>query len=363
MDPKQSNEDATTDANTPAAAPSGGETSFADVLAQAIGDPSPPVEPARDESDDPDDDAITDPPAAAPVAEAQDDTPSGDPGPGDKPADPVASEGRNSDEDDDVDPPEPGDADELTPEERKFYSKRAAKRIDQLLTERKDLRAEVEKTKHISTFMEQNDIPSQDVDVILGMAAQLRHGDFAGFLRTVTPYVQFAQEYVGDRLPQDLQQQVRAGYLTEAHARELARTRAQMSWTQSQQQRAEEAARSREQAREQEVRSLHNAVIAGAVNEWERQQRAADPDYEHKADIVRRTSQALILERGAPKTPEEAIQYAEAALEEANRVIGNLRPRLKATEKQPSSVHKPSSPATPEPDNILDVVRMAAGGT
>lgn len=251
---------------------------------------------------------------------------------------------------------DPGDElpDEPTEAELKAMSARTKRRIEKLLAERREARQEAEKSRPIVEYMRRNDIPMQDVDVVLGLAAQLRHGDFAGFLRTVDPYVKLARQYVGELLPQDLQQQVDQGFVSEAVARELAARRAQGQVLQQQAQRAN-------QAREAEVRDLRGQAIRTAVAQWENSTKQADPDFEAKADVVRRTVQAMIAERGAPQTPEAAVAFAKEAYDEANRVVSRFQPRVKPTAPQPSSVHQTSKSPTPEPSSMLDAIKQAVG--
>lgn len=250
---------------------------------------------------------------------------------------------------------EPGDDPEaLTPEERKGMSRRAAQRIEQLLAERKGLREQASQAEPIVNFMREHDIAMQDVDVILGLSAQLRKGDFAGFLRSVTPYVSLARQYVGEVLPQDLQEQVNKGLVAEPVARELAQRRAQEHVGQQEAQ--------RQQARsEQEVRALRGQAIRSAVTNWETQIKASDPDYGAKQDVVQRYAKALMHEQGAPETPEQAIEYVKQAYEQANKDVARFRPAPKPTAQTPSSVHQAAKTPKPEPENFLDVVRMNLG--
>lgn len=245
--------------------------------------------------------------------------------------------------------------DEPTEEELKHMSARTKRRIDKLLSERRDARQEAEKGRPIVSFMEQNDIPLDDADVVLNFAAQLRKGDFAGFLRSVDPYLQLAQAYTGDILPQDLQEQVHRGTISPTAAKELAAHRSSATVQQQQAQRVQERT-------EGENRALRGQAIKDAVTHWEQSTKAADPDYEAKADIVRRTSQALMQERGAPGTPEQALAYVKEAYDEASRMIGRFQPKPRATPVTPSSVNQTAQTARPEPSSMLDVVRQAAAG-
>lgn len=233
-------------------------------------------------------------------------------------------------------------------------NERTQRRIDTLLRERRAARVEAEKAQPIVKFMADNDIPQQDVDVILGLAAQLRHGDFAGFLRTVSPYVELAQQYVGERLPVDLQQQVNQGAVNPAVARELAQRRAAEVVHRQQAERTDTA-------RQREVVELRAQTLRNAVVNWETAAKQRDPDYGAKSDAVKRITQALIQEQGAPTTPEAAVRLVQQAYDEATRMVGSFRPQPKPTLPQPSSVHPAASAPQPEARSVLDAVRAAAG--
>lgn len=305
----------------------GDEPSFLDALSKAV-----ETEPTSSSDEpQPEDDGEDDAEAEASAEETPDQT----------------AETETEEDPEDL-PDEPSEA------ELKAMSARTKRRIEKLLAERKEARGEAEQAKPILSYMRENDIPMQDVDVVLGMAAQLRHGDFAGFLRTVEPYVNLARQYTGQVLPKDLKEQVDQGFVSPQVAQELAYRRAQEQVSKQQAQR-------QSQAQENEVRNLRGQAIRTAVQQWEDTVKRSDPDYEAKADLIRRTAQALIAERGAPQTPEDAVSYVKMAYEEANKTVTRFRPKPKATQPTPSSVHQSSKTPQPEPDSMFDVVRQSLG--
>tara|TARA_R110002020_G_scaffold73888_1_gene189479 strand:+ start:4675 stop:5682 length:1008 start_codon:yes stop_codon:yes gene_type:complete len=243
---------------------------------------------------------------------------------------------------------------ELTDDELKHMNARTKRRIDKLLTQRAEARQEADKGRPIVEFMEKNDIPQEDADVILGLAAQLRQGDFAGFLRSVEPYVDLAKQYTGAKLPADLEKQVRQGFVSPDVAKELAQRRGD-------EQRYQQNAQRADARRQTEVRELRGQTIRNTINTWEASTKASDPDWDIKQDQVRRNAQALMQEFGAPKTPEEALQCVKVAYEETNKQVGKFRPTLKPTQKVPSGSNQPSTTPRAEPSSFLDAVKQAAG--
>ena len=240
-----------------------------------------------------------------------------------------------------------------TEEEMKNYSQKANARIRGLVEERNQAAQKAERVEPILDFLEKNDIPQQDLDVILDLTARLRHGDFQGFLTGIGPYVNLAQQYTGQVLPPDLQQQVRQGYVSPEIAKELAQRRAQVQVEQQNVQRT-----GKQMAQVQTEQNANS--IRTAVGQWEQQIRRSDPDYDLKADVVRRTSQALMQEHGAPKTPQQALQMAQAAYDEVNGQMTKLRPTPKATKNAPRSTGQQGGSAPKaEPTSMMDAAMQA----
>ena len=240
-----------------------------------------------------------------------------------------------------------------TEEEMKNYSQKANSRIRKLVEERNDMASRASRGEPIVDFLEKNDIPNEDLDVILDLTAKLRQGDFAGFLQGVSPYVDLAQQYTGQVLPADLQQQVKQGYVSPEIATELAQRRAQNQVLQD-----NTARRSTSDQKQMAQNRADNIRVA--VTDWEKQVAQTDPDYKLKADIVRRTSQAMMQEHGAPQSPQDALNMVKAAYEEVNGTVGKLRPAPKATRRGPSSTgqHGGTAPVA-EPTSMMEAMQQA----
>jgi hypothetical protein len=238
-----------------------------------------------------------------------------------------------------------------TDEEMQNYSHKANSRIRSLVEQRNEAAARAQRVEPILDFMEKQDIPQQDLDVILDLTARLRHGDFAGFLQGVTPYVNLAMQYTGQALPADLQQQVQQGYVSPEIAKELAQRRAEVHVEKDRSQKAQRAS----QVQQAQMRG---ETIRGAITEWERGVRQSDPDYDLKADMIRRTSQALMQEHGVPMTPEDAVSLAKAAYDEVNGQMGRIRPAPKATARTPASTGQGGSATATEPSSMMEAAML-----
>jgi hypothetical protein len=229
--------------------------------------------------------------------------------------------------------PDPTEADlkKLRPETRR--------RIEQLLSQRntarqefEQVRPELDQHRQLQGYLRQHQLAPDDVNLLLGVGAALRRGDYTAFLDGVMPYVMAAEEATGRRIAGDLQKQLDDGLVTEDAARELTRARHRAA-------QAEHRLKEQNQVVTTTNQQQSLAAIRQAVDGWEATIRARDPDYAHKAVAVRRFSQALLQERGTPTNPQQAVELAQSAYDEASRELAKLRPPPAPTRPAPSGNH------------------------
>jgi hypothetical protein len=259
-------------------------------------------------------------------------------------------------------------SDDPSREEMERYHSRTRKRIDKLLEQRNAARQESEALKadaQVATglrqYLQQNDIAKEDFSVLLDLGAALRKGDFRTFYEGVRPYVELAEEALGVRIPADLQQQVQQGQMTSEAARYFAQERMARQLAESNAQRASQYASQQaqvvQQAQSQQQMEALQASIKGAVAAWENTARQADPDYAHKQDAVKNMLWAVVNERGAPQSPEQAVEIAKEAYRRANDMVSRFAPKPRATAPSPSSVNR-NSGATPEPKSLMEAAML-----
>lgn len=257
----------------------------------------------------------------------------------------------------DKDEPDPteGELRKLRPETRR--------RFERLLEQRNLARQELaaitpELTAHrqLQGYLQQHRLAADDVNRLLGVGSALRRGDFQAFLDGVTPYVMVAQEALGYRIAPDLQKQVEEGTLSEVAARDMTRTRHRAN-------RAEHELGVTRQQQQADAQTRNVVAVRDAVDAWEADTRTRDPDYGHKADAVRRYSQALMQERGLPATPVQAVELVKAAYDEATRFMLRMRPTPQPTRPRPSGVQTSTNGAAAntgrEPASMKDAVLTA----
>ena len=240
-----------------------------------------------------------------------------------------------------------------TEEELKDYSQKANARIRDLVSQRNEAQQRADAVQPFVDFVKANDIPGEDLDIMLDLTAKLRHGDFGGFLQGIAPYINLAQQYTGQVLPPDLQEQVKKGFVSPAIAKELAQSRARVQVGESnlQTQRDQNARNNAE---------VQATAVRSAIMNWEKQVQQSDPDYALKAEMIRRTSQAMMAEHGSPRNADEALQLVQVAYEEVNKQTQGFRPAPKATANAPRSTGQQGGSApTAEPKSMMDAAMQA----
>ena len=300
--------------------------------------------------------------APAPASEGGDTPSEGDAATGDSPTgDMDAASGAQGDQRADEPSQPPGEANLADPTEGELRKLRpqTRQRREHFIRQRNEARTaleavqpELEGYRQFHGRMQQHGLDTSDIDATAVIAAAVKRQDWQGFLDGITPYVMVAQERLGLRIAQDLQAQVDDGLISDEAARELTRTRHRAV-------EAEERLKASTAAQMSDTQLRAVQSIRSSVEQWETSIRTRDPDYAHKADTVRRFSQGLLQERGTPQTPEQAVALVQAAYEEANRMLAQLRPRPAPTQRTPSSVHVATGGASAEPTTPFEVAKLA----
>lgn len=253
-------------------------------------------------------------------------------------------------------------AEDPSKEELDRYHSRTRKRIEKLLDQRNQARAETEALKAdaqlgvgFKEYLRQNDIAKEDLGVLLDLGAALRRGDMQTFYQGVKPYIDLAEEALGIRVPADLQQQVQQGYMSNEAASLMSRERHARMVAEANAQRMQQMQHA-QQTQQQVAQTQH--AIASSVSQWEAQVRQSDPDYGLKQDAVKNLIWAVVQERGAPQSPEHAVEIAKEAYARANNMVAQWQPKPKATSPVPSSVHR-STGVSAEPKSLMEAASIA----
>ena len=242
-----------------------------------------------------------------------------------------------------------------TAEELAAYNKRTRERIEQLLGQRNGYKAEAEVTQTLRNFLVTNDIAREDFQLTLDLAAAMRRGDFQAFLTGVGPYVQLATQALGITLPQDLQGEVQQGRVSFDAAAQMSRDRYARALAEQRATRVTQVANTQQTAAQQQHLSR---TIEQTVSAWENGIRQNDPDYGRKEETVRNFLWAVVQERGAPQSPEHAVEIAKEAYSRANRTLQTFAPQRQPTRAVPSSINRAASGARPEPRSMMEAAEL-----
>lgn len=257
------------------------------------------------------------------------------------------------------------ESDDLSEEELERLRPKTRKRIENLLrgTHERDRKiAELEPAAEgfwkISRFVEDAGLSQAEVNDLFNVGRDLKLNPLKAHER-LKPIFRQLEIMAGDALPEDLHEAVLVGKLTEAHAKELARTRSTAAISTAQVQRIEQ--RQESQAQQETVRA-HVAAVSGAVSAWERQQEKSDPDWKLKQSRVTELIELSIMRRRQsdpsyfPKTNEEAVALATDALKTVNAEMKRFAPARREIKAHPET-GSPRSSA--KPSTMLEAAKQA----
>jgi hypothetical protein len=214
---------------------------------------------------------------------------------------------------------------------------------------------QAEAAASVQKYLIDNDIGKDDFLLTLELAAAMRRGDFRAFYEGVKPYVDLAEQYLGVSLPQDLQQRVREGHMTTEAARLFARERMDRGLADTARLRT---AQRYDQTVQQTAQQNLSAAVVQKVNAWEQATMQSDPDYAAKKPLLQDVMWSVVRERGAPPTPDAAVEIAKEAYRRVNEHSARWAPPKRPTSRQPSSTGRTNG-AAPEAKNLKEAVAQA----
>lgn len=215
-----------------------------------------------------------------------------------------------------------------------------------------------ENFERLTNFTRANNLAGEEVEQGLVIMALMKNNP-AKALEVLRPHLENLNAFVGNTLPPDIQRSVDAGELTEAHGREIVRTRNEAK-------RQEGIATRERETRTTEVTqaSMQQAATAmtGALNAYEQELRAANPDYEKmRTFYYDKVRIALVSDK--PKSAAEARTVAESAwkaTKEAFKGLGVSTPRPEIVPVRGDG--RRSTPSNPAPaKTALEAARRAVG--
>jgi hypothetical protein len=226
------------------------------------------------------------------------------------------------------------------------WQKQLARRAE-LEGQLQDMAPKAERFEAMQAMMRESNLEQEEVNAGFNIMALMK-GDPAKALESLTPYWNSLQLATGNALPDDLNERVEAGYLTEEDAREVARAR--MAGNQAK----VSVEKMAKDTQERDENALRNDMAAG-VTDWDNALQARDPDYAIKLPFILTEIKALRAET-PPRSRGDAIALADKALANVNASMKALQPRKPAI-KDP--VSGSSVTATSAPKNSLEAAKAA----
>lgn len=221
-------------------------------------------------------------------------------------------------------------------------------KVSDLESKVKTYEPQVARIKAIDDYVQQHSIRPEQLQSAFEYLKHI-NSDPAKAYEMLKPTFEKLAEYVGDRLPTDLQDRVAAGTLDAELAKEIARGRADKQY-QTMRQQAAQGQSVQQQAQQK----------ADAVSTWASTKMTQDPDFkpsttgqDGKWEYVHKE---LIAQGGVHsfESPQKAIAATEAAYDKANKFFSQFNKTATVTKKPIKS--------TSSRNNASAVVRPAGKG-
>lgn len=202
-------------------------------------------------------------------------------------------------------------------------------------------------------YIKQTKLTPEDLDNGIGIMSLIKQGRPHEAYERLVPIVSQLQRIIGLDLPADLQEQVRAGYLTEQHARELASSRSRAHFSDLREKESREA-----QTVEAQQATRHRMVqdAATAAENWERQKQAKDPDWSKKSGRVQDLVKLEVFEKGYPTSGAAVVEMLERVHKRVTDEIRSFQPKPNGVRPPPNG--QASARSVAEPKTMLEAIRQ-----
>lgn len=223
-------------------------------------------------------------------------------------------------------------------------------RFKKLIAQRNELRVDAVRYRNVQTFLDNNGLTADEAGDMLVIGA-LAKTDPAEAWKQVKPWVQKLLIAAGEVLPEDVQQRVQAGEISQEAALELTRARASAQSMQA-------AQSFREQQEERRRQQELSSSIMNAAASWEEDRRVKDPNFAAKQEPLMREVAWLQTQEGKPKTPEGVRDQLQRAYKAVNAAFVPPQPKpAPRPAVRPVTGGQVAGNAQPSQMTTLDIVR------
>lgn len=204
------------------------------------------------------------------------------------------------------------------------------KRFRELNARMKAAEESAQRFERMKGYIEERGLSGDDVDQVIALAAALKNPDVAdasSALKSIEEVRSRLLERTGEgELPQDLNDKVLSGALTEEQARAELRLRAEREdFDRRRRQEAEAQTRSQAEARQRQAAQAVQEAVRSVEDSWK-----SDPRIEAKMPLIRKEIEASIGREGRPQTLREVKLLMETAKAAVDRKPEFSKPKRKA---------------------------------
>jgi hypothetical protein len=256
---------------------------------------------------------------------------------------------------------------EITDEELKRYKPNTRRRIEQLLGDRttrdeqiKTLEPRAKQFDEFQSFVKQQGISQEGLSWALEVVPLAARDPEAAWAK-VLPLVQHLAKVTGRVLPEELQERVRQGYLTEGDAQRIATSEAQRVHAERQRTAEVERLRQEQQQAEEDRQQRETAAkvksVSDAADTWESMRRRSDPDFAVKQPRIAELVELEVRRNGFPEGATAAHKMFEDIHERVSAEFRKLAPPPKPVK----AVTAVSTRGTAEPKTALEAAKLFLG--
>ena len=220
-------------------------------------------------------------------------------------------------------------------------------RWKEMITEREALKPRAEQYDKITNFMNTNGLTPEEMAEGMHVMALMKQNPVDAY-KQLQGYIEKLGPLTGDVLSPDIRAKVDDGFVDEDTAKELSMLKAQRDLMESRQQQVFAQQQQQEVASRQ--RGIHDAVL-----NWEQLEKAKDPDWSAKYEMVMERVNTLLV-GNRPQSPDQAIEIARRALSDVNTRLRPLAGRGTTIKSPTSSLS--SNQARSAPRSLDEVIRM-----
>ena len=219
-------------------------------------------------------------------------------------------------------------------------------------TEIQELKPQAEAYARVQKYIADAGLDTTEVNTGFEVMRAIKANDPWKALEKLRPIMAVLEKQAGVVLPPELQEQARGGYISEAHAQELAQLRAREAANR-------QTIERQQQANFEQQRQAATQAVTTELSSWESSKAASDPDYQaKKAPFLHEALQAKWARGERPRNPQEAREQAEKTMKEVEDRLRSILP--KPVEIRPTT-GSTTPAAKPQVASMVDVVRRAVG--